>query len=171
MGLLSSKYGSKIFFITRNFNMKSQINAALKAFDVPNTQIATLAKQITSIEDVLNPNIVKVVFSKAILEGIHNALYFSRSPIPFTRDVTQDQWLDHHTYYKHIGLYAFSRSFLTDHYPNLEKTKLEHIEMLEQLGWLENNFSIRILETTFETLNIDTPQDVEKALKWLKSNS
>jgi 3-deoxy-manno-octulosonate cytidylyltransferase (CMP-KDO synthetase) len=148
-----------------------QINATLKAFDIPNTQIATLAKRITSIEDVLNPNIVKVVFSKAILEGIHNALYFSRSPIPFARDSAQDQWLYHHSYYRHIGLYAFSRSFLTDQYPNLEKTNLEHIEMLEQLRWLENNFSIRILETTFETLNIDVPEDIEKALEWLILNS
>jgi 3-deoxy-manno-octulosonate cytidylyltransferase (CMP-KDO synthetase) len=152
------------------FIAPEQINAALSAFEVSDTQIATLAKQIKSLEDLLNPNVVKVVFSNPIAENIYNALYFSRSPIPFVRDLPQEAWLAQEHFYKHIGLYAFSRSFLVDTYPTLVSGKLEDIEKLEQLSWLEQNLTIRMLKTTYETPNIDTPEDLEKALEWMEKN-
>ena len=80
----------------------------------------------------------------------------------------QEAWLTKEHFYKHIGLYAFSRSFLLETYPNLVAGHLEKIEKLEQLSWLEQNLTIRILKTTYETPNIDTPEDLEKALKWLE---
>lgn len=148
-----------------------QINDILKAFLIPHTQIATLTKQITDLQDVLNPNVVKVVFSNPIQAEIYNALYFSRSPIPFVRDLPQEQWLKQHKFYKHIGLYAFSRSFLLNQYPNITTGHLESTEMLEQLSWLENNCIIRVLRTTIETPNIDSPEDLEIALQWLETRN
>lgn len=150
------------------FIAPEQINAALSAFEVSDTQIATLAKQINSLEDLLNPNVVKVVFSNPIAANIYNALYFSRSPIPFVRDLPQETWLTQEHFYKHIGLYAFSHSFLVETYPTLVSGKLEDIEKLEQLSWLEQNLTIRLLKTTYETPNIDTPEDLEKALEWME---
>ncbi|WMX12976.1 3-deoxy-manno-octulosonate cytidylyltransferase [Aureispira sp. CCB-E] len=152
------------------FIAPSQINSILSAFNVPDTPIATLAKQIDNLDDLLSPNVVKVVFSTPIAAGIHNALYFSRSPIPFVRDLPQEAWLTQQHFYKHIGLYAFSRSFLLKTYPILASGQLEAIEKLEQLAWLEHNQSIRILKTDYEAPNIDTPEDLNKALAWLKSN-
>ena len=151
------------------FIAPEQINAALTAFAIPDTQIATLTKQIHRLEDLLNPNVVKVVFSNAIAPNIYNALYFSRSPIPFVRDLPQQAWLTQEHFDKHSGLDAFSRSFLVETYPPLVAGKLEDIEKLEQLSWLEQNLSIRILKTTYETPNIDTPEDLEKALRWFKN--
>lgn len=153
------------------FIAPEQINAALTAFEIADTQIATLAKQINTLEDLLNPNVVKVVFSNPIASAIYNALYFSRSPIPFVRDLPQEAWLTQEHFYKHIGLYAFSRSFLVETYPTLVTGKLEEIEKLEQLSWLAQNLTIRILKTTYETPNIDTPKDLEKALKWLREQN
>lgn len=152
------------------FIVPEQINATLSAFELPDTQIATLAKQIHRLEDLLNPNVVKVVFSTPIATDIYNALYFSRSPIPFVRDSPQEAWLTQAHFYKHIGLYAFSRSFLLEFYPTLVAGHLEKVEMLEQLSWLEQSIIIRVLKTTHETPNIDTPKDIEKALKWLRRN-
>lgn len=152
------------------FIAPEQINATITAFELSDTQIATLAKQIHRLEDLLNPNVVKVVFSNPVQAGIHNALYFSRSPIPFVRDLPQEAWLTQEHFYKHIGLYAFSRSFLVETYPTLLAGHLEEIEKLEQLSWLEQNLTIRILKTSYETPNIDTPEDLEKALEWLGEN-
>ena len=151
------------------FIQPSQINAVLKAFEAEDTEIATLCKRISEIGDLMNPDIVKVVLSDAIREDIYNALYFSRSAIPFVRDYPQNEWMDNEIFYKHIGLYAFRRSFLTDSYPALKAGKLEKSESLEQLRWLENGFDIRILQTEEESINIDRPEDVQRALKWLKT--
>lgn len=151
------------------FIRPEQINAVLTAFELEDSQIATLAKRLEKLEDILNPNTVKVVLSQAISSGLYNALYFSRSPIPYIRDFPQEQWLTQQIFYKHLGLYAFSRNFICQHYPKLKASSLEQAESLEQLCWLENNHTIRILETTFETPNIDSPEDVKKALDWLKN--
>lgn len=148
----------------------SQINAILKAFGSPSTKIATLVKKITNGDDLFNPNVVKVVLSQAVINEVYNALYFSRSPIPFVRDAVQEQWLEQHNFYKHIGLYAFSRSFAIEDYPTINTGILQDIEKLEQLQWLENNIAIRALETSLTTPNIDTPEDLKKALLWLEKN-
>ena len=118
-------------------------------------QIATLAKQITEIKMLHDPNIVKVICT---LNG--RALYFSRNPIPFVRDQQPENWLKAGRFYKHIGLYAFKNSILQE-VAQLPPGRLEKMESLEQLRWLENGFSIEVSFTKEETIGIDRPEDLE----------
>jgi len=130
-----------------------QINL-LTSFLDGETQIATLIKKIESAEHLLNPNIVKVV------RGTFNqALYFSRSPIPYVRGKNEQDWLAHHTFYKHIGMYAY-RTDVLQKLSTLKQTILEKTESLEQLRWLENGYSILTAETQRETIGVDTPEDL-----------
>lgn len=121
-------------------------------------EIATLVKRITDGQVVSNPNIVKVVFSK---QG--NALYFSRSSIPYIRGVEPEQWVNSYTFYKHIGMYAY-RADVLEKLTHLPVSDLEKAESLEQLRWLENGFTIKVKETKHETIGIDTPDDLVQAL-------
>jgi 3-deoxy-manno-octulosonate cytidylyltransferase (CMP-KDO synthetase) len=121
-------------------------------------QIATLKKSILTEEDLFNPNIVKVVTS---ISG--KALYFSRQTIPFLRDIPQDHWLSAHPFYKHIGLYAYRAAILPT-LAQLVPSPLETVEKLEQLRWLEADLAIGVGETNYETIGIDTPQDLERIL-------
>jgi len=125
------------------------------------TEIATLIKALTSAEQLFSSNIVKVVFS-----NVMEALYFSRSPIPHIRNTAESEWMNKHKFYKHIGMYAY-RSDVLERLHRLSVSSLEKAESLEQLRWLENGFKISVAETTTETLGIDTPEDLEKALKIL----
>ncbi len=118
--------------------------------------IATLAKQIEQPEHLLNPNVVKVVFSRRF-----GALYFSRHPIPYLRNHPASDWLTHLPFYKHIGLYGFSRKTLL-RVARLRPTPLEQAESLEQLRWLEHGCRIAVGVTTQETVGIDTPEDLER---------
>src|SRR5688500_10644064 len=126
------------------------------------TEIATLVKSLQSEEQLFNPNVVKVVLSATM-----EALYFSRSPIPHIRNVPQGEWLTKHSFYKHIGMYAY-RSDVLERLTRLSISSLEKAESLEQLRWLENGFNIAVAETTTETIGIDTPEDLQKALRELK---
>jgi len=119
-------------------------------------QIATLAKLISKQEDIFNPNVVKVVFGPA-----GEALYFSRTPIPFLRDVEENHWIEKKAHYKHIGIYGFSTRSLRIAC-KLNPGKLELSESLEQLRWLENNLKIKIDITEDESIAIDTPEDLLK---------
>jgi len=112
---------------------------------------ATLIKRIQGIEQILDPNTVKVVIDKDDF-----ALYFSRSAIPYMREQSSGV-----IYFKHIGIYAFTKDFLFT-YKNLPKTILETTEQLEQLRILENGFKIKTIETEHDTVGVDTPQDLEK---------
>jgi 3-deoxy-manno-octulosonate cytidylyltransferase (CMP-KDO synthetase) len=125
------------------------------------TEIATLAKRITDADSLFNPNVVKVVFSK---EG--RALYFSRSPIPHQRNKPESDWPAHGIFYKHIGMYAY-RSDILERITQLPVSPLEAAESLEQLRWLENGYSITVMETHRESLGIDVPEDISKALRYL----
>jgi 3-deoxy-manno-octulosonate cytidylyltransferase (CMP-KDO synthetase) len=117
----------------------------------------TPVKKITDGDDLLNPGIVKVVLDK---DGF--ALYFSRSPIPFARDRGEPgQWVNQHTYYKHIGLYVFRKDFLLK-YATWSETPLERMEKLEQLRILENGYRIKAVVTEFDSIPIDTQDDVDK---------
>jgi 3-deoxy-manno-octulosonate cytidylyltransferase (CMP-KDO synthetase) len=127
------------------------------------TEIGTVVKRLTDEEQLFNPNIVKVVLNKK-----SDALYFSRSPIPFMRNHAQDQWLQHNTFYKHIGMYAY-RTDILEELTTLPLSSLEKAESLEQLRWLENGFRIRTVTTETETIGIDTPQDLERAISYLRS--
>ena len=95
-----------------------------------------------------------------------NALYFSRSVIPFQRNAEKEGWLKGHTYYKHIGLYAYRTDVLKE-ITALPQSSLELAESLEQLRWLENGYKIKVGITEQETIGIDTPEDMEKALAFL----
>jgi 3-deoxy-manno-octulosonate cytidylyltransferase (CMP-KDO synthetase) len=133
----------------------AQIRELLSCFETPETEIATLAKLFLPGEDIFNPNSPKVVIGK---NG--NALYFSRSPIPFVRDCKEDEWFQKAKFYKHIGLYGYKREIL-EKIPTLEPTPLETAENLEQLRWLENGFKIKVAETLYVSHSIDTPGDIE----------
>ncbi len=126
-------------------------------------EIATLAKKITVRADIFNSNVVKVVFSA---QG--RALYFSRSPVPHVRNRAEEDWLNHGTFYKHIGMYAY-RADVLERITRLPVSALEKTESLEQLRWLENGYTISVIETSLETIGIDVPDDVEKALAFIKA--
>lgn len=118
--------------------------------------IATLAKKITLSDQIFSPNIVKVVFNHA-----KTANYFSRSPIPFLRNIEKEDWLAKGNFYKHIGLYGYQRTTLLE-IAKLPMSHLEKSESLEQLRWLENGYKIGISLTDIETIGIDTPADLKK---------
>lgn len=147
------------------FIQPSQLQAIKTCFDDPTTQIATLVKPFTAdngFEALKNVNSPKVVLNKNM-----NALYFSRSIIPYQRNAEKADWLKNHTYYKHIGLYAYRVEVLKE-ITSLPQSSLELAESLEQLRWLENGYTIKAGITEVETIGIDTPQDLEQAEKHLK---
>jgi 3-deoxy-manno-octulosonate cytidylyltransferase (CMP-KDO synthetase) len=121
--------------------------------------ILTLIKKITDSETLFNVNTPKVVCDE---EG--NALYFSRQTIPFLRGVEPTDWLNKHTFFKHIGLYAYRADILPG-LSALKPTSLELAESLEQLRWIQNGIQIKAMETQFETIGIDSPEDLEKIQK------
>lgn len=129
------------------------------------TEIATLVKKIQDQELLFNPNIVKAVVAEN-----NTALYFSRSAIPHIRNKKESDWLTGNTFYKHIGMYAY-RSDILKQLTGLPVSTLEKAESLEQLRWLENGFKISVAETLTETIGIDTPVDLTKALNYLKTIS
>lgn len=134
-----------------------QLDALLKAFEDDSVQIATLGSPNISKEDIDNPNRIKIV-----TDAFNNALYFSRSAIPNDFHFKGNSQ-EFYPFLKHIGLYAYRKPCLLD-LIRLEPSKLEQIESLEQLRWLYYGYSIRVVETTIETPNIDVPEDVEKVL-------
>lgn len=143
------------------FIRTEQIEGLKDCFNFPETEIATLIKPITNPAEITNINRPKVVINKN-----QEAMYFSRSPIPFVRDARQEEWMGRNTFYSHIGMYAYRFDVL------LELTKLpvgilEKAESLEQLRWLENGYRIKAAQTSFENIGIDTPEDLENARKFL----
>lgn len=149
------------------FIQPSQLEAVKACFADEATQIATLVKPFTEAdgwEALHNPNSPKVV-----VDGQMNALYFSRSVVPYLRGVEKEEWLKRHTYYKHIGLYAYRAEVLRE-ITRLPQSPLELAESLEQLRWLENGYRIKVGITHTETIGIDTPEDLEKAEEFLKMN-
>ena len=140
----------------------------MECFTDNSVQIATLVKPFTEndgIDALMNPNSPKVVL------GVDNqALYFSRSVIPFVRGVDMNEWLKSRTFYKHIGMYAYRAEVLLE-ITKLPQSELEKSESLEQLRWLENGYKIKAGVTTQETIGIDTPEDMQKALEFMLRNS
>lgn len=124
-------------------------------------RIATPCALIEKPEDIMDPNIVKVVRD---FDG--NALYFSRAPIPWVRDRDESVAAQH---WKHLGLYAFRRDALLD-FPTLPPGELERLEQLEQLRWLENDYRIRVVETDYDAVSVDVPSDVERIEKLLRED-
>ena len=136
----------------------SQINAVADCFKDPEVDIATLARPIDSAEELFNPNAVKVVRGNK-----KQALYFSRSPIPYIRNVNKDEWISRGSFLKHLGLYAYRSDVLAD-IATLPAGILENFESLEQLRWLENGYRISVELTDKEGVSIDTPEDLSKLM-------
>lgn len=148
------------------FIQSSQLNVLKKCFDDPTTQIATLVKPFTSEDPFIA--LKNINSPKVVINANRNALYFSRSIIPYQRNAEQKDWLKNHTYYKHIGLYAY-RSEVLKEITALPQSSLELAESLEQLRWLENGYTIKVGISEIETIGIDTPQDLIRAEEFLKN--
>ena len=146
------------------FIQPEQIRSLVSCFEDEATDIATLVKPFTpedGIEELENPNSPKVVISRDM-----KAIYFSRSVIPYIREVERSEWLTKHTFYKHIGMYAFRAKTLGE-VTALAQSSLELSEKLEQLRWLESGYRIGVGITHIETIGIDTPDDLRRAEEFL----
>lgn len=139
------------------FQDAKSLSDLVLAFERPKVKMASLMCRIPEDESY-NPNTVKVVFDEN-----HNAIYFSRSPIPFNREKIENL-----TYWKHIGVYAYTRELLQA-YTSWPKGQLEQIEMLEQLRLIENGVKIKMVETTHQAIAIDTKEDLDRARNFLQS--
>ncbi len=148
------------------FIAAEQIRSIIACFDSEQVDIATLVKPFSpsdGVEKLENPNSPKVVVDKSM-----RALYFSRSVVPYLRGVEREKWLEQHTFYKHIGMYAF-RSQALQAVTALPQSSLEIAESLEQLRWIENGYKIGVGVTEKETIGIDTPDDLKAAEEYLKT--
>lgn len=150
------------------FIQPDQIQSLMACFDSNDTQLATLVKPFKpedNFQVLSNPNSPKVVVN------INNeAVYFSRSVIPFIRDNEPDTWTSKHIFYKHIGMYAY-RADVLQKVTQLPQSSLEIAESLEQLRWIENGYRIKVGYTDVETIGIDTPADMAKALSYINVNN
>lgn len=148
------------------FIQSSQLESIKECFNDSATEIATLVKPFTAddvYESLENVNSPKVVVNKNM-----QAMYFSRSIIPYQRNNDKSEWLKGHTYYKHIGLYAYKANILKE-ITELPQSSLEVAESLEQLRWLENGYTIKVGISDVETIGIDTPEDLARAEEFLKN--
>ncbi|MBM3248172.1 MAG: 3-deoxy-manno-octulosonate cytidylyltransferase [Candidatus Omnitrophica bacterium] len=137
-----------------HFTMLDSLARAI--LDEPSIAMATLIKKISNKEELNNPNVVKVVIDRN-----NFALLFSRASIPYLRDENVDQ-----VYYKHLGIYAYTKDFLFT-FKNLPESNLEKAEKLEQLRALESGYKIKTVETSIDTISVDTPEDLELVKKRL----
>ncbi|MEQ1732243.1 MAG: 3-deoxy-manno-octulosonate cytidylyltransferase [Bacteroidia bacterium] len=133
-----------------------QINELAQCFANSATQIATLVKKINNTADLKSNTVMKVALTNSL-----QALYFSRNAIPYMRGAPIDEWLQHTTYYKHIGIYGF-RTATLQAVTALAPSTLELTESLEQLRWLQNDYKIQVAITELESVSIDTPEDLLK---------
>ena len=140
-----------------------QIRLLISCFNDGVTEMATLVIPVKETDDTFAESGVFVV-----LDRFNNALYFSRSVIPFVRDSDKKDWTKNHTFYKHIGMYAFKPNSLIE-FASLEQTTLEVAESLEQNRWLENGKKIKVEITESESIGVDTQEDVEKVRKIISS--
>ena len=144
----------------------SHIELLKSAFQNPSTDIATLVKPFSPDDDfetLFNPNTPKV-----LLNSKGQAIYFSRSIVPYIRNKHHSEWLKSHVFYKHIGIYAYKPQALHE-ITSLPPSLLEKAESLEQLRWIENGYVIQAMITDKETIGIDTPEDLERAKNLIKS--
>lgn len=145
----------------------SQIEAVKDCFADPEVEIASLARPFdpaAGFEALFDPNLVKVVMDKQM-----NALYFSRSIIPYVRGAEWKQWLEKAQFHTHVGVYAYRADVLAQ-LTALPPSPLELAESLEQLRWLQNGHRIRMALTTEPTIGIDTPEDLENAIRYLNTH-
>ena len=142
-----------------------QINLLIELISQEEVQLASLAKRIDDEDELFSPNTVKVVMDKD-----HKALYFSRNPIPFMRNVAREEWTKKGSFYQHIGIYAYKAAVLRQ-IAAMPPTSLELAESLEQLRWLENGLSIYMALTASENISIDTPDDFLRAVQFAQNQT
>jgi 3-deoxy-manno-octulosonate cytidylyltransferase (CMP-KDO synthetase) len=162
-GLITRKTGIEIDVVINvqgdePFIRPEQIDLLKSCFRDNNVEIATLVRKTIRGEDIFNASQPKVVLD---LKG--NAIYFSRAAIPFIRNLGESLWSENYTFYKHMGLYAYTVPALKK-ITKLPVSNLEKAEALEQNRWIENGFKIRTAVTEWESIGIDTPADLERAL-------
>jgi 3-deoxy-manno-octulosonate cytidylyltransferase (CMP-KDO synthetase) len=140
--------------------LNSELIASLvKSHSITECDVMTAMTKIDNMEELFSPSCVKIVL------GQHNrALYFSRSPIPFIRDIPKDEWFQHHDFMKHIGVYSYTASSLQAFVNNTPST-LEMTEKLEQLRLLEQGHSYTCIELNYDGFGIDTIEDYQKAIE------
>jgi 3-deoxy-manno-octulosonate cytidylyltransferase (CMP-KDO synthetase) len=141
------------------FIQPEQILNIISCFKEERTQIATLIKKIASSEALFNPNNPKVVINKN-----HEAIYFSRSTIPYVVNANQTDWLSKFIFYEHLGLYGYKKDILQQ-ITVLLPSLLEISESLEQNRWIENGYKIKVAETEFENISIDTQDDLDEIIR------
>lgn len=150
------------------FIQPSQLRTVMECFDDPEAQIATLVRRFDAsrgYEALADCNTPKVVVDNAM-----NALYFSRSVIPFVRNAEPGQWASMHQFYTHVGMYAYRSGALAE-ITRLPQSSLEVTESLEQLRWLQNGYRIKVGVTDCATIGIDTPADLENAVRLIESGA
>ncbi len=148
------------------FVSPSQVEALMRCFNDPEVEIATLVRHFDPAlgwDALRNPNTPKVILGENM-----DALWFSRSVIPYVRNFPEDEWLQHADYYTHVGMYAYRLNVLR-RVADLPPSPAEKAESLEQLRWLQNGYRIRAAVTTHKTIGIDTPADLEAAERFLSS--
>ena len=150
------------------FIQPQQLETVKACFEDPQTEIATLVKPFTPADGW--PALENVNSPKVVVNRRMQALYFSRSIIPYQRNKDKTEWLKEHVYYKHIGLYAYKADVLKE-LTSLPQSPLELAESLEQLRWLENGYTIKVGISEIETIGIDTPADLEAAEAFLKNRT
>jgi 3-deoxy-manno-octulosonate cytidylyltransferase (CMP-KDO synthetase) len=133
-----------------------QIDLVCSCFISSEVQIATLVKKLKDHEELVNVNSPKVILDKR-----KQAIYFSRTAIPFYRGKDQSEWLSLHTYYKHIGIYAYRTDVLKE-ITRIRPSSLEIAESLEQLRWIENGYRISVEVTDYESVAVDVPEDIHR---------
>lgn len=164
LDLLKTKYDAVVNIQgDEPFIDPKQIDLLVDLIVRDDTPLASLAKRIDDADELFSPNAVKVVVNQ---EG--NALYFSRNPIPFMRNVDRDEWLAKGRFYKHIGIYAYKADVLHQ-VAHMEPSALEQAESLEQLRWLENGLAIRMALSHAENISIDTPDDLHRAEQYAQT--
>lgn len=146
------------------FIHEEQIREIMECFDDPATQIATLVRKFDPSQgfDALND----CTKPKVVIDSNRNALYFSRSVIPFVRNAEKKDWPSETAFYMHVGMYAYKAAVLAE-ITKLPQSSLEIAESLEQLRWLQNGYTIKTGLTDKPTIGIDTPADLEKAIRYL----
>jgi 3-deoxy-manno-octulosonate cytidylyltransferase (CMP-KDO synthetase) len=144
------------------FIKPEQIALLMNCFTDNQVELATLVRKVEPAEDIFNPNQPKVILD---LKG--NAIYFSRTAIPYVRDTEKEGWSKKQVFYKHIGIYAY-RTETLGKITHLPCSSLELAESLEQNRWIENGYKIRTAVTNWQSLGIDTPEDLDKANMFLE---
>lgn len=143
-----------------------QINQVVQIFTQnPDAQLATLIRKITEPEVLLNPNHPKVVINE---QG--QAIYFSRQAIPFLRNHPTQNWLQHHVFYQHVGIYGYTAQVLQQ-IVQLPPSPLEQAELLEQLRWIAHGWPIFTQITSYPILSVDTPDDLAAAIEYAQANN